>query len=110
MGPVAWSGVSAEGQDCAAAAAGAASVASSAPIILIVPRMWCSPMGHSPFRLVDFRLAVLGAALASFACTPRQEAAEAPPQEPALELTVGTPVQGDAREVHLKNIRQLTYD
>src|SRR5690349_10299179 len=102
MGPVAWSGVSAGGQDCATAAAGAASAASSSPIVLIVPRtsphMRRSPMRHSPLRLVDIRLAVLGAALASFACTPRQEAAEAPPQEPALQLTVGTQVQGDPRE------------
>ena len=63
-------------------------------------------MGHSSLR---FRHAAIAAALVSFACSPDRPAPE-PATQAAFEVTAGTPIAADPREVHLKNIRQLTYD
>ena len=66
-------------------------------------------MRSAIMRTLRWHQAATVAALVSFACGPDQPAPEGVP-EIAFEVTTGTPLAGDPREVHLKNIRQLTTE
>ncbi len=93
-----------------AAPAGAASAASAMPIVRpIIDRN----MRSSAMRTFRWHQAATAAALVSFACGPDQPAPEPAAEgalEAAFEVTAGTPLAGDPREVHLRNIKQLTTE